>query len=535
MKLNCCVKEGNVDEVLKVSLAVVEGVLTRIPEGYSRTEGVRIAALVRDIDRTPLRIAVIGPFDCGKTSIVNRLIGRDVLPTSIRETTATSFLVSTVSEAEDEHLELADGTRLPLDAVENVNTTDAQVVRARVHSAVIPVGFEVLDTPGLSSAYEIHEKITTEALDLADVLLLVSDAKQGISRTVLDFMRAHPGFAAKSYVLLNKADLVPESERQKVIEFNRKVAAPLQPAGVLMTSVSGAPGLDHLRSLIVEELPPRADAIKSRTGARRLQILCKNLAALLKEVRGSLGLDTSGIDEKIREHSRKREAVLAQVDTRTQDLSQQIKSESRAAVAAFERRGMALVATWTQRIIEGAAETGFSADLRAIWEEEAARLGERVEKLLGTYRTDLDGIAGDVSIVVPWWTNWIDWVFAAFAVMGPMTGGWGNAIEAVVGKVFGEKIKTAIVSPLVQKLLQEAVGQWVVEVGRQLENRLVDLREDVKRHVREVLEPQLCEVEGLLEDLKSEKESKSLDAAAKQKALDADILAVEGVVSGLAN
>lgn len=169
---------------LKDSLAVVEDVLSRLPAGYSLAESKRIAEMIRDIDQTPLRITVIGPFGCGKTSIVNHLIGRAVLPVSIRETTATSFLVSSVSLDQEEHLELSNGSRLPLNAVDQVNTASQQVVKVRVHSEIMPVGFEILDTPGLSSAHEIHERITLQAVNLADVLLLVSDAKQGLSRSM---------------------------------------------------------------------------------------------------------------------------------------------------------------------------------------------------------------------------------------------------------------------------------------------------------------------------------------------------------------
>jgi len=521
------------DQALKATLQTVERILAKWPEGYSQREGKEIASKVADIDRTPLRIAVIGPFSSGKSSIANAVIGRAILPTAIQETTATSFLISTVPPTVEEFIETSDGRHVPLEEINRVNTAEYQTVKVHVHSDALPAGFEILDTPGLSSAYEVHEKITIEALNLADVLLLVSDAKQGMSHTMLDFVRQHPAFAAKSYLLLNKADLLPEADRAKVREFNEGVARDLKPAGVLLTSASGEPGIDALRRLLVEELPPRAEALKVETARKRLRALCTGLLGMLKELRDAVRLDTREMDEKIREHTRKREKLLAEVSNRTEDLTAQAKSECRAAVVAFEQRGMALVGKWTERIVKGEPAIGFSAELRSIWEEQARSLEGRIKKLYGNYRADLEGIGVDANLQIPWWTNWIDWAFAALAVLGPLTGGWGNLVEAILGKYVGQFIKGTLVSSTVRNGLQSAVTQWVTQVSQQMESRFADLREGIKRQVRENLEPQLAEVEGLLEDQKAKKEAKKLDVESERKALESDIAEIEKVLSSL--
>jgi tRNA U34 5-carboxymethylaminomethyl modifying GTPase MnmE/TrmE len=514
-------------------LEALEGVLSRLPQSFSLEESRRIASLLKDIDTTPLRLAVIGPFSSGKTSVINMLIGRPVLPIAMQETTATSFLVSTVPLDAKEHLELRDGSELPLDKVAEVNMTELQDVKVFVHSENIPSGFEILDTPGLSSAFEVHEKITAEALARADVLLLVVDAKQGVPRAMLDFMRANPTFAAKSYLLLNKADLLPKEDREKVLKFNLTVVQPLNVAGVLLTSTTSEPGIEELRNLITKDLPPKAKALKTKVGARRLWALCTNLKNILKELLEATTLDTSGIDAKIEEHAQRREQILSQIRKKTQDLFAEVKAECRNTVASFERRSMALVQTWTRRILDGASETGFGDDLRAIWEEEAERLQGRLQKIIGSYRADLDSIGTEVAFQLPWWTNWIDWVFALLATLGPMTGGWGNLIEAVIGKLLGKEIREKLVGRMVQNALQTVVSQWVREANKIVEARLHDLREDVERYVRETLEPQMKEVEGALEALKKEKTQKVLDVEERRKGLQNDIGVIDSIMSDI--
>lgn len=521
------------DSTLQSSLETLEKIANRLPTGYSQEEWKRIAALVKDIDQTPLRIAVIGPFSSGKSSIVNALLGRPILPTSIEETTATSFSVSVVDPNVEEYLELPDGSRLPLDSMSKVNTSVHQVVQVRIHSEKIPIGFEILDTPGLSSTFEIHEKITIKALDYADVLLLVVDAKQGISRAMLDFLKAYPGFASKTYLLLNKADLVAEPDRPNVLEYNQQVSQPLHPAGVLLCSTVATPGLDSLIQLLLGELPPKAVMIKEATARKRLFWLSRNILNVQKEVLASIELETRDIDEKIREHIKKRRRILDQINSQTRKLTESIRSECRLAVVNFEKRAMVLVDTWTDRIASGTPTIGFSSELRSLWEEEVSKLGQCIEKLIGEYRTDLEGIVVDASVEVPWWTNWIDWVFAALAVLGPLTGGWGNLLEAVIGKVFGALLKAKLVKGFVRNSLQSAVIQWVSEVGRQMESRLSELREEVQRSVHEQVEPQIRETEDALAALKEQKEKKILDVKVAKKAVEADISELERVLSVL--
>jgi GTPase Era involved in 16S rRNA processing len=521
------------DPTLSANLGILQEILGRLPEGYSMGEAKRIASLLQDIDFTPLRLSIIGPFDSGKSSIVNAIIGRPILPTSIKEMTATSFRISMVGPSVQESLELPNGARLPLSEIAGVNISDHQMVGVHVHSERIPVGFEILDTPGLSSAFEIHQKITADALNLADVLLLVIDAKQGMSQAMLQFLGGNSTYAAKTFVLLNKADLIPESDRAKILEYNTQICRHLRPAGVMLVSATSSPGVDLLEQLLIRDLPPRAEAMKSEVGRKRLSALASNMLVVLREMRESISLDTSGIDARILELSRKREGVVRQVDRRTQDLTASVKSECRQAVVSFEKQAMSLVDTWAQRIAGGEPAMGFSTELRSAWEEQAGTLAGRIQKLVGEYRTDLQGIAVDAAIEVPWWTDWVDWAFAALAIIGPMTGGWGNILEATVGKLFGQEIKKRLVKGMVQKALQAAVIQWVSQVTRQVDGRLADLSADARRHAAEDLEPQLREAEDALEVVRDHKARCELDVEVARKAADEDIAAVERVATVL--
>jgi ribosome biogenesis GTPase A len=103
-----------------------------------------------------LEVAVVGEFKRGKSSLINALLGRQVLPVGVLPLTA----IPTVLEGGEEGLlvEYADGRREqhPLDQLARFVTEDANPantlgvtrVTARLHAPLLDDGVRLVDTPG---------------------------------------------------------------------------------------------------------------------------------------------------------------------------------------------------------------------------------------------------------------------------------------------------------------------------------------------------------------------------------------------------
>lgn len=516
------------------ALSKIEGVISHLPPAFSAEELKRISEDLRDIENVPLRVGVVGPFSSGKSSIVNALLGRDLLPVALAETTKTTFAISVASSPTEEGVELPDGTRQGLGEIGQVNVEKKQIVKVRVHTDSLPPGFELLDTPGLDSTNPVLEKITKEALDRVDVILLVLEAKQGVVRSILDFLKSYPGYAAKSYVVLNKADLLSEQDRKEVLEHNRKACGPLNPAAILLASTKGEPGVGELRELIIKELQPQMAAIKAERAKKQLRAVAENLLSILEEVSEAIELDTSEIDERIEKHRARRLTIIGQIEGRTAELFSKVKEECRATLIAFERTASGLVEGWVNRIVAGEPGQSFVQELRRYWEDEADRLSRRLERLGADFRLDVQGVAGDVSISLPWWTGWIEWIVTGLAALvGPLTGFVGNAVEALLGKVIGHELGKKIMASTARVALQQCASAWVREAKNQIDARLSELRQEIERKIRSELEPQLREVEGALEQLKAEKKELVLDVERKRKQVKEDQRTLKGVLEEL--
>lgn len=188
---------------------------------------------VRNGIEEPLRVAVTGRVNAGKSTLVNALLRTRVAPTDVSECTklVTWFRFGVPERVEVVHV---DGTsrRLPLGPdgtlPASVESGDQPVSHLVVHLSNEALREMVLiDTPGLSSANEEYSRATTEllALDTASraavskadaAVFVLTGAVRADEAAALESFRGLFGGLSSSALsavgVLNKADLIGEQD-----------------------------------------------------------------------------------------------------------------------------------------------------------------------------------------------------------------------------------------------------------------------------------------------------------------------------------
>ena len=120
----------------------------------------------------------IGQFSAGKSKMLNRIIGREVLPTKSIETTA--FLTYIKYGVEDKaELCYVDGAKetIPFDDIKRLdykNTKESKPIAALniyLNLEVLKSGLILVDTPGVNTLISDHVKMTTELLDQSQYIV----------------------------------------------------------------------------------------------------------------------------------------------------------------------------------------------------------------------------------------------------------------------------------------------------------------------------------------------------------------------------
>ncbi|MBV9945957.1 MAG: dynamin family protein [Myxococcales bacterium] len=174
----------------------------------------------------PLRLAIVGEFNAGKSTFINALIGADVAPTGVLPTTATLHHLRWAPDP-IARVFFADGHEPPerivplADLRATLRSLEPDLVR-RVE-LLLPLEFlvrvEVLDTPGFNAPDPRHTRVALSAFAEADAAIWLLDATQAFKqseRAVLDEARR-----AKLPVqlLVNKADRLSAADLERVLRI----------------------------------------------------------------------------------------------------------------------------------------------------------------------------------------------------------------------------------------------------------------------------------------------------------------------------
>ncbi len=212
------------------------GVLTEAVHLASGEDLKRLQQLAQRARDLRLRVLVAGEAKRGKSTLVNALLGRTLLPTGVTPVTAVSTTVSPADAPDNEHVvvTLANGRRLrlPLNEVADYvteqgnpnNIRGAQEVRVRVHVPLLTEhAVELVDTPGIGSIYEHNTAEARAALQTLDAAILVLSGDPPITASERDLLQQIDKTSVYTFVVLNKTDRLSADELEEAISFTRQV------------------------------------------------------------------------------------------------------------------------------------------------------------------------------------------------------------------------------------------------------------------------------------------------------------------------
>ena len=193
-------------------------------------------ALLAEIDRLAehrFRIVVLGEFSRGKSTFLNALIGRKLLPAKIRPTTS---VLTYVRYGEESSLQVhtTDGQQRPLEEDELTSAiTGKGWAEAAVSEVVVkePIellnpNIELIDTPGVSDLCEIREDVTLNYLPNADAALFLLDAKACFNESESRFLQRDllKANIKRVFFVINKIDqLDPPFDPEQILKVKNRV------------------------------------------------------------------------------------------------------------------------------------------------------------------------------------------------------------------------------------------------------------------------------------------------------------------------
>jgi small GTP-binding protein len=163
-----------------------------------------LASSIRQLDELFL-LVVVGEFNAGKSAFINALAGQPILREGVTPTTARIHVLKYGAQVSAEAgADAIDVTTAPVELLRDVS---------------------IVDTPGTNAIIREHERLTTDFVPRADLVLFVTSADRPFTETERAFFESIRAWGKKIVIVVNKADIFnTREELDEVLTFVRAAA-----------------------------------------------------------------------------------------------------------------------------------------------------------------------------------------------------------------------------------------------------------------------------------------------------------------------
>jgi tRNA U34 5-carboxymethylaminomethyl modifying GTPase MnmE/TrmE len=256
-------------------------------------------------------LVVLGQFKRGKSTLINALLGADLLPTAVMPLTSIVTIIQYGPEPRAA-VSFHDGRKLEVDVADIAtfitepenpkNIKGVAQVEVSFPSDFLLDGVRLVDTPGVGSVFASNTGTTYDYLPEADAAIFLLAADQPISQAELEFLQAVRQYAARFFFVLNKIDYLGERELMESMEFSARVIAESLGSEVVIHPVSARTALlarleSDATRLEESRLPAFEQALSDfllrDKGTTLLAAIRSRLRALVSEALNSIELELS--------------------------------------------------------------------------------------------------------------------------------------------------------------------------------------------------------------------------------------------------
>lgn len=228
--------ESNINEVSHQLKAKLLGVMQNMTSFVNKYPKAGLPKAEEDfykskalLEKGEFIFAICGKVKSGKSSLINALIGRELLPVNSDVATSCVYKIShsetdmffVVYDNGDrkqiEESQLAEyGSQANIDAL-GLKDSDKVIAYIEVNTKLnfLPQGVSIMDTPGIGSTYPLHTTITQQYIKMADAVLYVVNATP-LEDIETAFLQEIAGITNSVMFVMTKIDL----EGQEAIEEN---------------------------------------------------------------------------------------------------------------------------------------------------------------------------------------------------------------------------------------------------------------------------------------------------------------------------
>jgi GTP-binding protein EngB required for normal cell division len=391
--------------------------------GERATLASRAKRLAERLGARAFHLAVLGEFKRGKSTLINALVERVLLPSGVIPLTAVATEVHYGSPGAVVVHFNGHGEAVPIDGIADFvtepknpgNYLEVFRVEVSIDAVLLQPGVVLVDTPGTASVHAHNTEAALEALKDADGAIVVLSVDSPVSEDEKELLGLLEERGTRSFVVVNKVDHLSRSETAEVRHFMETQVRDVLGTHTEMFFLSARRALDA----ILEGKAPGADAgefavfraalecfVRDELVGARIDAAHRELTRLGNELQDSVMLEAAASElglqtlrERVQEFrsaaDRERQAqaedqVLLEhaVGALKERVAEQLAAHAEAVPARFTPQLQARAASAAKRQLEDALHEEVERCVREGFEELRQAEAERADGAWQELATD---------------------------------------------------------------------------------------------------------------------------------------------------
>lgn len=557
-------------DALNKAYSIVE---SRLNADASKKDGEQKDDLVSELSSEAyIKVPFVGDFSSGKSSLINAMMDRDLLPTNILPQTAVSY---ELYYSEQEKLEIYEEDTLKgtedISKIKDLTLTPKNHVVVYINNPLIKELNDrhiiLVDMPGIDSGIEAHNNAILHYIQDGNCFVLVTEAEGGTLRgSTISFIDEVRKYNTPLYIVISKCDKKPadalEGIKQSITDVAKRITKEDVPVVLSSAANKDFKDVENLLNSIDVE-----DVIAKKYGGivegvisgyiSELQVQVNYLASNKKDFSKDLERLREEKNRALQDLMEKKESaqpLQSSADDILQDISDALTAKAtylatllynRTDNDAFNRELMTIIrpvmvnsfkreVTEYQDIIGGALQE-FAVNVDNIVNDKDNKILDEAQNIAGNLmgkdilegflKKGLDKLAERLVA----YKGLSELVKGLSRILGPLVTILVNTLPDIIRLIFGKSKETKI-NEIKQKFISTAVSKITDALREPVENMLREQRESIDKTVADLVKQETQKYDDSIQNVLKEKQENEQQTAEKVKDLQLAIGELQTVV-----
>lgn len=297
----------------------------------------RLEMLKEKIDKNELIIPLLGEFSSGKSSLINSLIGKNLLPVDITPTTFIVHEIRFSSEKDLIEIEYEKDKNEKYEDLSVLHAIDyktAKLIRVYLKDKVIPHNIILVDIPGISSIISEHEDVVSSYLPKADCIFLINDINQAtLTKSTLSFLEFTKSLDKEIFLILSKSDTKSKNEIEDIKDYFRKNFTFF--SDIIITSAVKNQIQEFLS--LIDKVSQQAADMNLNYGIKSFRELCSTAKLTVSQHLEDTKLDLREIEAKIKDTENLINSLEIDFENKLKKLKNGLETAKNNAIHRFQK------------------------------------------------------------------------------------------------------------------------------------------------------------------------------------------------------